>query len=88
MSPQSGHNLTQIVAEAIVQCGLVLEGVDDPSDTEAVMARSFLELGFDSLNLMEFCIAISLETGIDLDVGKLETLRTPAAVVEFLAKRT
>jgi acyl carrier protein len=75
----------RIVASAIGTCSL--PGTLDPSTAgEELLDESFSDLGFDSLAYMEFCIAIHLETGIELTVGSLDELGTPAAVARHLSE--
>ncbi len=50
---------------------------DDALPPEQEMHLAFEALGFDSLSYMEFCIAIQMETGLDLSVGKMRALGTP-----------
>jgi acyl carrier protein len=51
------------------------------------LAASFEQLGFDSLSFMEFCISIHCDTGVELTVGEVSSLGTPAAVVDYLRQR-
>ena len=55
------------------------------ADDKEMIDQSFEQLGFDSLTLMEFCIAIAAETGVNLPVAQVVPLKTPAAVIRFLA---
>jgi acyl carrier protein len=74
----------RVVLTAVAACeaiGSAARHVDD------VMTASFVELQFDSLAFMEFCIAIHAETGIELGVTAVTRMGSPGAVADYLARR-
>lgn len=76
----------QFVEQAIRECSLA--GMHEEEflyDPEAHADTEFSELGFDSLNTMEFCIALHCACGVELSITDLTHLRTPRAVSEWLA---
>jgi acyl carrier protein len=72
----------ETVLEAIRACSLPSR--DDAPPIEEELHRPFEDLGFDSLSYMEFCISITMETGIDMTVGRMKALGTPTAVADYL----
>jgi acyl carrier protein len=62
-----------------------------PNDSIGAIAEgetledSFDNLGFDSLALMEFCIAIQVETGIEITISAAQELGSPRAVARHLS---
>lgn len=82
MTARSLAECYRIVAEAVNLCSVPLEPVE-PTAT-AVLEQSFEQLGFDSLAFMEFCIAIHVETGVEITVGKADELGSPNAVARYL----
>lgn len=61
-------------------------GADGTNGEEAMLAAKFEDLGFDSLAFMEFCIAIHVDTGVEMTVEQAAALGSPKAVIEFLGK--
>lgn len=57
-------------------------GVVQTGDT---LEESFDDLGFDSLALMEFCIAIQMETGVELSISTVQEMGSPRAVARHLS---
>lgn len=85
MATASTDDLLQIVEDAIRACSLPLpEAAPGPDGRPSFLSLSFEEIGFDSLNFMEFCIAIAMEVGVELSVDEVAALRTPNAVIERL----
>lgn len=73
------------VATAINTCSLPsIEGDRFIYKTESHANISFLQMGFDSLTCMEFCISLYCSTGFELSIEKMLQLSTPQAVIEFL----
>jgi acyl carrier protein len=58
-----------------------------PEEAAARLGRDFNELAFDSLNFMEFCIAVHVETGIELTAEQARELGSPAGVIEWLGRQ-
>lgn len=83
MTNRSLNDCYRIVAEAVNICSL--PAAPSTSAAPAIFDESFGELGFDSLAMMEFCISIHLETGVELTVGKADELGSPGAVARFLS---
>lgn len=52
----------------------------------SLFSLGFAEIGFDSLNFMEFCISIAMDSGIELSVEDVARLKTPNAVIEHLSR--
>jgi acyl carrier protein len=71
-----------IVAQAIRACSLP----SPPADKPLQASSTFVDLGFDSLAFMEFCIAIQGETGIELSVGFVGEMGSPDAVARYLSE--
>lgn len=88
MSIRSLDACYRIVAEAINSCSLPRARFEIP--TSGVVGddfhATFSDLGFDSLAFMEFCIAIQLETGVEISVAAVADLKTPAAVARRLSE--
>lgn len=85
MAARSLDECRRIVAAAVAVC----DSVPSVAHRFAEEANaSFVDLGFDSLAFMEFCIAIQGETGIELAVGAVEAMGSPEAVARHLVGRT
>lgn len=82
MSALSAEEITHAVALAVGACSLPSS---EFQDTDERLTWSFEDLGFDSLAFMEFCIAIQGETGVELSVGTVAELGSPAAVVRHMS---
>ena len=78
----------RIVALAINACSLPIPRVESPTPgtADGVIDKPFSDLGFDSLAYMEFCIAIHIETGIEINVGAVAELGSPDAVARRLSE--
>jgi acyl carrier protein len=77
-----------LVANAIRGCSLPsVDSITSKADDALLITYGFEELGFDSLAFMEFCIAVHVETGIEMDVAQVQSLETPLGVAEFLRHR-
>jgi len=72
------------VARAIAGAGLPSKVAN--LDRSVLMSTPFGDLGFDSFAMMEFCIEIQLQLGIDLEAAEVADLGTPVKVVERIAK--
>jgi len=83
MTDRSLAECYRIVAEAVNTCSVALPPIDASEVTESI--GSFQDLGFDSLAFMEFCIAIHVETGMEISVAKLDELGSPNAVARYLS---
>jgi acyl carrier protein len=76
-----------VVVNAIRACSLPsVDSNTTNSDDASLLTHGFDELGFDSLSYMEFCISVHLNTGVEMDIDKVQSLKTPLAVVEFLRR--
>ena len=81
----STDDLSRIVENAIKACSMPLpEARAGPDGRPSLLWMSFEEIGFDSLNFMEFCISVAMEVGVELSVDDVAALKTPKAVVEHL----
>jgi hypothetical protein len=83
--PRPLNECYRIVASAIDACSLPSASVE-PADFGRRLGESFDDLGFDSLAFMEFCIAIHVETGIELTVTAVGEMGSPAAVAKRLSE--
>ena len=81
MSALSAEESTRVVTLAVGACSLP----SSEQDIDGQLGRSFEALGFDSLAFMEFCIAIQGEAGVELSVGAVVELGSPAAVARHLS---
>jgi hypothetical protein len=87
MATISTDDLSRIVEKAIEACSLPLPEAGPGSDgRSSLLSLSFEEIGFDSLNFMEFCISIAMEVGTELSVDDVAALKTPNAVIEHLSR--
>jgi len=87
MATASTDDLSRIVEKAIKACSMPLpEAEPGPDGRSSLLSLSFEEIGFDSLNFMEFCIAIAVEVGVELSVDEVAALQTPNAVIEHLSR--
>ena len=81
-------DLRRIVEKAILACSMPLpQAAEADGDRSALLALSFDEIGFDSLNFMEFCIAVSMDVGVELSTDEVAALKTPIAVIAHLSRR-
>ena len=64
--PPVDRDLTGIVENAVLKCSLPLPEAYRGAASR-LLSLSFDELGFDSLNYMEFCIAIATDTGVEFE---------------------
>jgi acyl carrier protein len=88
MTAASVEDLRTIVERALVACSVPLpDAAGEGGDQAALMSLTFDEIGFDSLNFMEFCIAISMDVGIELSVDQVTALKTPEAVIAHLSRQ-
>ena len=88
MASASVEELRRIVEKALVASSLPLpDTARGEGGQSALLSLTFDEIGFDSLNFMEFCIAISMDAGVELSVAEVAALRTPAAVIAHLSRR-
>ena len=89
MATVTTEDLERIVEKAVRACSLPLpELAPAAADTRSLlMSLTFEEIGFDSLNFMEFCIAIAVEVGVELSAEEVAELKTPDAVVRHLSQR-
>jgi acyl carrier protein len=89
MAAVSPEDLPRIVESAIVECSLPLPEAPAGGDAEnsPLLSMSFEEIGFDSLNYMEFCVSIAVNTGIELTIAEVTAMNSPAAVVKHLSQR-
>ncbi|MFE5946809.1 acyl carrier protein [Streptomyces sp. NPDC056480] len=69
----------------IVSASAGVEGLPDTMDR--VADRPFVELGFDSLTLIEAAERLESEGGVKVDLRRLEGLRTPRALYMFVCER-
>jgi len=78
-----------MVEKAVLSCSLQLPQAlsAPPAGQASLLSLSFEEIGFDSLNFMEFCISIAMDVGIELSVAEVADLNSPAAVIEHLSQR-
>lgn len=83
----NGDALYNMIVAAVRANSISATDSANPADIAAMMSRSFEELDFDSLNFMEFCIAVSVETGVNLSVAQVTSLKTPLAVFQHLSGR-
>ncbi|MEX0852847.1 MAG: acyl carrier protein [Bauldia sp.] len=85
----STAELERIVAKAVSACSLPsLQAPSAPVNGSLLrFTGSFDEMGFDSLNYMEFCISIAVDTGVELSVAEVARLNSPTAVIEHLSRR-
>lgn len=81
---KSREEIEAAVVKAVVDAGQPSKVLEVERDV--LLATSFEALGFDSFAMMEFCIEIQLQLGIDLEAGEVADLRTPVKVVERLAR--
>jgi acyl carrier protein len=79
-------DLTRIVRAAVEGCSLPAPDIGDPDAGQTPLSTRFDELGFDSVAFMEFCIAIHVDTGVELTVEQVTALGSPMAVVDFLGR--
>ncbi len=87
MATVSTDDISRIVEKAIEACSLPLpETEPGPDGVPSFLSLTFEEIGFDSLNFMEFCIAIAMEVGTELSVDDVAALKTPNAVIEHLSR--
>lgn len=89
MTPRDDADLRHLVVAALEEAnltrlshdprivGYLCDGVDVPMN----------ELDMDSLDLMEFCIAIELSSGVPIVPNDLQRLRTLASVAEAIRTR-
>ena len=61
-------------------CRVRCRGPRRAEGRSSLLSLTFEEIGFDSLNFMEFCIAIAMDVGIELSVDEVSELKTPKAV--------
>jgi acyl carrier protein len=86
MTAQSVSEITRIVEQAVVSCSLQLPETVSPANPASLLSLSFAEIGFDSLNYMEFCIAIATEVGVEMSIEEVTGLKSPAAVIDRLSR--
>ena len=80
------QDMRDIVKRAVSSCAIPssIRNLDD----EALMAATFTEMGFDSLALMEFCVSVHLDTGVEMTSQQVAELATPNAVIDHLRQVT
>jgi hypothetical protein len=79
----------EIVARAVAACTSLPIGLLDPetlATSKGLVGKSFEDLGFDSLAFMEFCIAIQLESGVELSADGVAGMGSPDAVARHLCE--
>lgn len=89
MSARSLGESQRIVAAAVAACTSLPVGLLDPATLatpEGLIGKSFDDLGFDSLAFMEFCIALQLESGVELNVATVTEMSSPDAVARHLSE--
>jgi len=84
------QRVAEVISKAITTCSLQSAMVADTStlSLDKLLSLSFDELGFDSLNFMEFCIALHLDLGLELSIGEVASLRTLGAVADRVLTRS
>lgn len=65
----------------LTECAGLTNGMDF---TENVLDTNFVELGYDSLALMEAASRIKQEFGVDIPDEQVVTLETPRAVLDIV----
>lgn len=73
-----------VVASATTSSSVPNDSIGAVAEGES-LEESFNDLGFDSLALMEFCIAIQVETGIEITISAAQQLGSPRAVARHLS---
>jgi acyl carrier protein len=79
------EDLARIVRSAVEGCSLPAPDIGTDAG-ETPLSTRFEELGFDSVAFMEFCIAIHVDTGVEMTVEQVTALGSPMAVVDFLGR--
>jgi hypothetical protein len=90
VAARTPEDCQEIVARAVAACSSLPVGLLDAATLatpKGLGGKSFDDLGFDSLAFMEFCIAVQLETGVELTAAAVAEMGSPDAVARYLCER-